>query len=118
MAKTGRELGFELRDLYDAGKRNLPAVAKDYKTAKNGVSDAGNGMRGIFTRPAQFGGPQGSAYSAIHGLRAELEHILHETEKSLELTGEALVMCANEYAKSDQEAGDEFRRLERQEHNS
>lgn len=112
--KAGKELGFELNKLWDAGKKALPTVANDYRDARNNVAYSGDGASTAFLRPAQFGGTHG-AYGAWEGLREELEGILDQTAKSLELVGEALVLCANEYAKADQAAKDEFERLQREE---
>lgn len=112
--KTGRELAFELNKLLIAGKRDLPAVAQDYRQARNNVSRAADGANAAFVRPDQFGGTTG-AYNTWEDLRKELEGILGETTTNLELVGEALCLCADEYAKADNEARDALEQIQREE---
>jgi hypothetical protein len=112
--KTGKELGVVLHKLLVAGKKDLPAAAAQYQDARNNVARAGDAGSAPFVRPEQFGGPHG-AYGAWESLRAELEAILNETYKSLDLVGDALCLCAAEYAKADNAAKDELDRLQREE---
>ena len=111
MPDTGKDLGADLYHLWLAGKQNLPSVADQYGKAAAGVSST-QSVASVMWRPSRFGGDTyGPVYYSWTALRDELQTILSETAGNLTLTGEALVLAANQYAKTDRAAAAEMKRL-------
>jgi hypothetical protein len=104
MPDSGADLGFELFELYRAGKQNLPNVAAEYHSAALSVASALSQASSAFTRPAQFGGAQGPAYGEWSELQQTIEKVLYETEDNMLDTGAALILAANTLAASDTDA--------------
>ncbi|MGH3389974.1 MAG: hypothetical protein ACRDOO_13980 [Actinomadura sp.] len=76
-----------------------------YATANGKVANTDSGLSAAFLRPDYFGGGgYGPVYGPWVALRNELQTILADTAKNLELTGEALCLAASEYAKADHAA--------------
>jgi hypothetical protein len=106
----GRELGADLYRIWLVGSRHLPEVGDAL------AQTAGSVLRtdlsdGAFRRPGELGGGLGSAHQAIADVRGQLLQMLGETSLSMHLTGDALVMAANTYAATDDEARAEFEEI-------
>jgi hypothetical protein len=111
MPDTGKDLGADLYHLWLAGKQNLPSVADQYGKAAAGVSST-QSVASVMWRPSRFGGDNyGTVFYSWTALRDELESMLSDTSQNLTLTGDALCLAANEYAKTDKAAAAEMRRL-------
>src|SRR5215475_4291866 len=111
MPDHGRDLGADLYHLWLAGKDNLPSVAGEYGRAASDVA-ATDSAFAVMWRPSRFGGDTyGPVYYSWTTLRDELQTILSETASNLTLTGEALVLAANQYAKTDRAVAAEMKRL-------
>jgi hypothetical protein len=114
MVDKGTGFGLDLYELWQAGRDRLPTVALQYTEANNAVAHTDDGLAAAFLRsPHLSGDSYGPVYPAWKTLRDELQTILHDTAKNLELVGEALCLAANEYAKADSAAEKEFNRLKR-----
>ncbi|MBV1851621.1 hypothetical protein [Catellatospora tritici] len=114
MPDHGRDLGADLFRLYTMAKTNLPDVAVEYADAAAFVSDTDVGLSAAFTRPAQFGGPQGPAYRSWTELRDTVHRFLSDTDENLDETAQALLLAADTYAGTDYAAKVEFERLKRE----
>ncbi|HEU0240644.1 MAG TPA: hypothetical protein VFR11_15400 [Micromonosporaceae bacterium] len=113
MPDRGQDLGADLYHLWLAGKQDLPSVADQYGAAAESVEDTGY-VAAVMWRPARFGGDDyGPVFRSWTALRDEFQTILADTATNLTLTGTALCLAANEYAKSDKDAAAEMHRLMR-----
>jgi hypothetical protein len=111
MPDHGKDLGADLYELWLAGTDNLPSVAAEYGRAASDVT-ATDSAYAVMWRPSRFGGDNyGPVYYSWTALRDELQSILGDTAGNLTLTGEALVLAANQYAKTDSAAAAEMKRL-------
>lgn len=106
-------LGADLYGLTIVAKRNFPTVAREYGTAKQAVLATVDLQAAAFDRPHHFGGGHGVAMQAWEQLRDEVATLLGETETSLDLSAEALMMCVNAFASADAGAAAELNRLNR-----
>lgn len=111
MPDSGADLGFDLFELYRAGKQNLPNVAAEYGAAASSVKAAGSQAADAFSRPEQFGGARGPAYAEWSELQKIIEKLLYETEDNMIDTGQALILAANTLAATDQAAKDNLDKL-------
>ncbi len=112
MPDHGKDLGADLYHLWLAGNDNLPAVADEYRRTADDLSNIDNDIYRAMWRPARFGGDDyGTVFYAWTALRDELQSMLSDTATNLTLTGEALCLATNVYAKTDDAASDEMRRL-------
>ncbi|WP_212832698.1 hypothetical protein [Catellatospora sp. TT07R-123] len=114
MPDSGRDLGADLFRLYTMAKTNLPDVAAEYASAAGSVGDTDSGLAAAFTRPAQFGGPQGTAYQSWVELRDTVKRFLADTDENLGETAQALLLATDAYATSDYTAKVELDRLKRE----
>jgi|HigsolmetaAR206D_1030411.scaffolds.fasta_scaffold06125_4 hypothetical protein len=115
MPNSGVDLGADLYDLWKAGKGNLPAVAREFVSARSALDRSEQGLSSAFMRPAEFGGgTYGPVYAPWTQLRDTLEKILSDTANHLEQAAEALCLAATEYARTDSAAKAEFDRLRRE----
>ena len=113
MPHSGETLGADLANLYDAGRYQLPVLAKQFGAAKEMLigTHVSNSM---FARDPQLGGRVGPARAAWDLLRDEVVGLLATTEDNLLSTAEALMMAAEEYASTDEAAMARFRREQAQ----
>ena len=111
MPDKGTDLGADLYRLWQAGRDNLPSVAKVFADANNHVASTSSAGATPFIRSAEFGsGATGPIYPAWTALRDQLQTILGRTADNLEQTGQALCLAATEYAKTDIDAANELSR--------
>lgn len=108
----GEELGVDLYALWHAGRDNLPTVAGVYSRAANALDDATVGLPGAFRRTGDLAGaPYGPAYEPWLLLRDTIAKICRDTADNIEMTADVLCLATVEYARTDQEAANEFARL-------
>lgn len=116
MSDSGEDLGFDLYQLWRAGRDNLPSVAVEYAAANNHVANTEYNLSSAFLRPADFGsGSYGQVYNSWRSLRDDFQIILADTSRNLELVGEALCLAAEEYSRADSGAAKELRDLRKRE---
>jgi hypothetical protein len=108
MPDSGKDLGADLYGLYTAGKDYLPSAAGQYREASRLIAAD---LTLMFRRSDLLGGPYGPAHGAWTALHREMHRILAETADNLDSVGEALCLAAQQYARTDAAAADEFRRL-------
>ncbi|GAA0708587.1 hypothetical protein Drose_13120 [Dactylosporangium roseum] len=110
---SGVDLGVDIYRLWLAGSKYLPDVAVLMENALAHVGHAGT-SDAAFVRPAVFGGGvYGPAYGPMGELRDLLAEMLAQTATALRDSGAALVLAADEYQKTDEEARDMFNRMRR-----
>jgi hypothetical protein len=107
---SGTTLGLDLAELYRAGAVFLPAVADEFAQAASAVGKASD-VESAFSRDPIFAGYRGPAYQVWESLRADLDKFLHDTSDNLRDVGAALVLAANTYASTDEDARKELDRL-------
>ena len=110
---SGRQLGVDLAELWDAGQRQLPQVANEFTTAADNLPTS---ISGIMYRSGGIGAGDHTygAAPAWESLAAVLSGHLSTTADNLVDTGAALVYAANHYAHTDAEAQAEFERRKRE----
>lgn len=108
MALHGSELGVELSELYHAGTYLLPEVADEYRGAKVSTPYSPSAAT---SRGSALGDDPGAA---LDKFAQQILKALGTTEKRLTDVGAALVLCANEYAATDEAARDTFQTRKRQ----
>lgn len=118
MAKTGKELGVELSELWLCGRSYLPSAAQGIIKANGSVAGTGDDS-GRFTRygsipgtPGMSGSVSGQVYPVWDRLRDEFQTVLAESAENLYATGDALVRVADSYASTDGAAATEMKRLQ------
>lgn len=108
MSDPKMTLAYDLRDLLTVANENIGAVSEQFHAA-TGAVDATVGLQGAFGRPDHFGGGRdGAAMTAWARLRDTYVNALKETRTSLDLTAEALRLCARVYANADGEVRDDL----------
>jgi hypothetical protein len=106
--KSGRDLGIDLYELWIAGENLLPEVADQFAEAGKQFALT-ESQNGYFWRPAEFsGGGYGPMHAAFADLRQTLAAVFRDSQGNLELAGHALKMAADEYARTDKAAADQF----------
>ncbi|MGH3737241.1 MAG: hypothetical protein ACRDT6_16735 [Micromonosporaceae bacterium] len=112
---TGAELGAELELLLQVARRDLPPVALAYLRANGSIAATGEADKQAFMRSQEgFSGSHsvtGPVYPAWAALRDEFQRILGETADAVTDIARALEMVVFEYARTDDEAAAELKRL-------
>jgi hypothetical protein len=108
---TGEELGADCLDLWEAGYYELKPLAAIFRDAAGKLDLADGGLSNMY-RDAKLGGPYGPVRDTWSDFRDDVFAILRETAENLDLTGDALMLAANEYMSSDQAAKDKFAQLQ------
>jgi hypothetical protein len=111
MGHTGDELGADCLDLWEAGYYELKPLVDIFRDAAAQLDMTDAGMYNMY-RDSKLGGPYGPVRDVWVDFRDDVFAILRETAENLDLTGDALMLAANEYMKSDQVAKDKFRELQ------
>ncbi|WP_199512221.1 hypothetical protein [Nucisporomicrobium flavum] len=109
MPHSGEEFGSDLVDLYDAGRYKLKAVADQFRTA-GGELFRTDGT-GILARHPALGGTYGPAKASWEDLRDAVVDVIFKTAANMDDTGLALMMAADEYAKTDEVARKKYEDL-------
>jgi hypothetical protein len=104
----GQRFGAHLYYLYRAGRNEIPAVAALYSELTRRVHHLTASMHGQFDLPGQV---VGRAHRRILELRDEVHDVLRKTTLRLEEAGAALVVIADRYAATDEEAAAHFAAL-------
>jgi hypothetical protein len=102
----GRELGADLYALYRAGRAEIPDIAALYSEMTSSVHDVTQRLSFL---GSSVGNPD--AFAVIGELRDQLHVALRRTTVAMRDTATALVRIADDYARTDQAARDEFARL-------
>lgn len=110
MGHTGAELGADCADLWAAGHFELKPLGAVFREAARNLHLADCGLPNMY-RDSRLDGPYGPVRDAWCDFRDDVFAVLRETAESLDLTGDALILAANEYLRADQAAKDEFDRL-------
>jgi len=110
MPHSGEELGADLVDLYDAGRYKMKSVAELFRGA-GGELVRTDGMTGVFARHPDLGGSSGPARRPWEALRDAVVEVIFKTAANMDDTGLALMMAADEYAKTDDVARKKFEEL-------
>ncbi len=111
MGHTGEELGADCLDIWEAGYYELKPLAGIFRDAAAKLDMTESGMYNMY-RDSKLGGPYGPVRYVWADFRDDVFAILRETAENLDLTGDALMLAANEYMRSDQAAKDTFNRLQ------
>lgn len=112
MGHTGDQLGADCADLWEAGQFKLKPLAEEFREAASHLDRADSGLSNMH-RDGKLGGPYGPVREAWTAFRDDVFAALRETAESLELTGDALILAANEYARTDTEARRKFDQMRR-----
>lgn len=110
MPHAGEELGADLVDLYDAGRYKMKAVAEQFRTA-GGTLFRTDGQTAVFARHPALGGSSGPAREPWEALRDAVVDVVFTTAANMDDTGLALMMAADEYAKTDDAARRKYEAL-------
>ncbi|MBB4764699.1 hypothetical protein ACFQFC_10865 [Amorphoplanes digitatis] len=110
MSHSGEELGADLVDLWEAGRYELKPVAGQIRYAAAQLLQADAGGYNWY-RDGKLSGPYGPAKPAWESLRDDFFEILRTTAENLDLTGDALVLAAEQYANTDSVAAKKFEEL-------
>jgi hypothetical protein len=110
MPHSGEEFGSDLVDLYDAGRFKMKAVAEQFRQA-GGELFRTDGLTGVFARNPALGGTYGPAKAPWESLRDSIVDIILKTAANMDDTGLALMMAAEEYAKTDDAARARYHEL-------
>ncbi|MEU4690015.1 hypothetical protein [Actinoplanes sp. NPDC023714] len=110
MPHSGEELGADLVDLYDAGRFKMKALAVEFRGAGAALVRT-YGMTGVFARHPDLGGSSGPALGSWEALRDAIIEVIATTAVNMEDTGDALIMAADEYGKTDAIAARHFEEL-------
>ncbi|GAA2471308.1 hypothetical protein Ahu01nite_079120 [Winogradskya humida] len=111
MPHSGDELGADLVDLWEAGQYQLKPVAQQFRLAAGNLLLT-DSVGHNFYRDGKLGGPYGPAKPAFDDFRDAVFEILRTTAENLELTGDAMVLAADEYAQTDDVAAKKFQELQ------
>lgn len=103
MPHTGEELGVDAAELYNAGRFKVSALADEFDAAGTKLFGAG-AAAGLFARDPRLGGSLGPVKAVWDVLRDDIVGLLKETTTNMADTGEALVMSAEEYVRTDEVA--------------
>src|SRR6266511_2122846 len=102
MPHSGEEFGSDLVDLYDAGRYKMKAGGELFRT---------DGLTGVFARDPALGGTYGPAKAPWESLRDSIVDVILKTAANMDDTGLALMMAAEEYAKTDEAASARYHEL-------
>ncbi|MCP2322000.1 hypothetical protein HDA40_000507 [Hamadaea flava] len=109
---SGQLLGARLEDLVRAANAEMPVVQAAFYRVQGKVQYAADNVAAAFTRPADFEGGGGDKHAeVISQLGDIIAGCVKEAGHNVELTAEALRLAAQEYARTDQAAGTELRKL-------
>jgi hypothetical protein len=111
MGHTGEELGADCLDLWEAGYYELKPLASIFRDAAGKLDLTDTGMYNMY-RDSKLSGPYGPLRDVWVEFRDDVFNVLRETAENLELTGDALMLAAQEYMNSDQAAKDKFAQLQ------
>ena len=106
--RSGTAFGVDLYVLYKSGKVHLPVVAQEFAEACNLLTWSSTRENQAFSGSEYFGVDIFQKWTA---LRDALQNVLADASDGLLLTGEALCVAANEYARADSGAAAELSRL-------
>ncbi|MEO3743484.1 hypothetical protein [Plantactinospora sp. B5E13] len=110
MGHTGEELGADCVDLWEGGYFELKPLGAQFGEAAGRLALT-EGHEGCFWRSSELGGPYGPVRQVWADFRDEVHVILRETAENLDLTGDALILAANEYLETDTVAKRKFEEL-------
>ena len=110
MGHTGEELGADCADLWEAGHYELKPLGAQFRDAAAKLAQTEDGEYN-FWRDSKLGGPYGPVRPVWADFCDDVFDVLRQTAENLELTGDALVLAANEYANSDDVARRKFEEL-------
>ncbi|UMP00101.1 hypothetical protein [Amycolatopsis sp. EV170708-02-1] len=102
----GKQFGTDLHRLYRAGRVHLPDFAIKYAAGTALIHQAGQGLSALRETC-----PNLLALTYLRQLQEELQEGMRVTAISVHDAGEALVKAAEAYAKSDDDAQAEFKKL-------
>jgi hypothetical protein len=105
---SGERLGAHLYYLYRAGRNEIPGVAAIYADLAAQVHWTLGAMHELFDLP---GRGMTTAHARLQDLHLETSDVLGKTCLRMREVGEALVKTADSYARTDEEAAEEFARL-------
>jgi hypothetical protein len=109
---SGTVLGARLEDLVRVANGHLQLVEDAYQRIYDKLADVQYRVSTTFVRHADFGGGGGDKHAADAQDFAEtLGAYIRESQESISLTGDALRIAAQEYARTDDAASDELKRL-------
>ncbi|GII21756.1 hypothetical protein [Planosporangium mesophilum] len=103
MGHTGEELGADCVDLWQAGNYELKPLGAQFRDAAAQLARTEE-CEYNFWRDTKLGGPYGPVRQVWADFRDEVVDILRQTAENLELTGDALILAANRYADTDEDA--------------
>lgn len=110
MGATGEKLGVDCLELWKAGAYQLQPLGEHFRRTVRHVVTAESGLSALW-RDGKLGGPYGPLYVAWSALADETIRILQETAENLEATGEVLVLAAEQYQGTDEQARRKFEEL-------
>jgi len=110
MGHTGEELGADCADLWEAGHYELKPLGARFRDAAAKLALTEDGEHN-FWRDTNLGGPYGPVRSIWADFRDDVFDVLKETATNLELTGDALILAANQYLAADDVARQKFDEL-------
>jgi hypothetical protein len=113
MGHHGDELGADCLDLWEAGYYELKPLGVTFRDAAGQLDRADDGLYNMY-RSSELGGPYGPVREVWSDFRDDVFAVLRETAENLDLTGDALMMAAREYMRSDKAAKDKFVQLQPQ----
>lgn len=105
---SGEDFGAALYELYRAGRNLLPELATVYSELTTEVDSVRGPMTSSFSLPNRG---ISLAHRLLMDLRDEVHLAFRQTSVRVHEVGDALVVIADMYAATDQEAADEFARL-------
>jgi hypothetical protein len=107
MGHTGEELGADCVDLWEAGYYELKPLGAQFRDAAAKLALTEDGESN-FWRDTELNGPYGPVRQVWADFRDNVFNVLRETAENLELTGDALILAANEYTNTDAIAKQRF----------
>ncbi|GLY32499.1 hypothetical protein [Kineosporia sp. NBRC 101731] len=110
MPHQGERLGVDIARLYQAGQHKVIPLADEFREAASKLLKAPN-TAVLLTRHEHLGGVRGPAQAPWEDLRDQLVEMLLTTATNMEDTGNAMLIAAEEYAKTDNVAAREYDRL-------
>lgn len=110
MSRSGDELGTDLGALYEAGQYKVVPLAEEIRAAGSLLLNAPD-TASLLARHSTLGGFKGPVSASWEELRDAVVDLLVTSADNIEDTGQALLLAAEEYAKTDDEAARQYRRL-------
>ncbi|WP_027341566.1 hypothetical protein [Hamadaea tsunoensis] len=103
---TGDPLGARLELLVRAANHDLPIVSAAFARVAGKLQTTESDVSGAFWRPAEFeGGGADKHVAAVAKFAGIVIDCVKSAEHSIELTADALRIAAQEYSRTDQQAG-------------